>query len=116
MSEKTNMRRSQSKVHAGRHAVRRLTPPGVLAAVVLAFTAVACNPDHILKVDDPDVAQPSQLSGKESLPTQLAGALGDFQVAYSGTGNGPEGLVNIGGLLTDEFEFTESFPTRIVVD
>jgi hypothetical protein len=88
----------------------------IMAGTVLTLSLTACNPDRVLDVDDPDVALPAQLSGKATLATQLAGAIGDFQVSFSGSGNGSEGLVNFGALFTDEFFFTESFPTRIVVD
>lgn len=83
------------------------------AAVLLS----ACSVDKVLQVPDPDVARPSDISGKAGLPTLLAGAVGDFQVAFSGTGSGgDEGLVNMTGLFTDEFFFTETFPTRVQVD
>lgn len=91
-------------------------PLGALAgAAVLAATLGACSVNDVLNVQDPDVARPQQLEGKEFLPTQLAAAIGDFQVGFSGSG-GSEGLVNMTGLFTDEFSFTETFPTRIVVD
>jgi SusD family len=86
--------------------------------VILAASALlsACSVDKVLQVPDPDVALPSELTGKAALPTILATAVGDFQVAFAGTGTGPEGLVNMTGLFTDEFSFTETFPTRVQVD
>ena len=79
--------------------------PLVLAA--LAVILGACTVDKVLQVPDPDVARPTDLSGKQGLPTLLASAIGDFQVAFSGTGGntGLEGLTNITGLFTDEFFF-----------
>jgi len=87
-----------------------LTSVGTLVA--------ACSVDNVLKVPDPDVSRPPDVSGVAGLPTLLAGAVGDFQVAFAGTGGntGIEGLVNMTGLFTDEFSFTESFPTRVQVD
>ena len=85
----------------------------ILAASVLLS---ACSVDKVLQVPDPDVATPSQLTTKAALPTVLAAAIGDFQEAFAGTGTGPEGLVNMTGLFTDEFSFTETFPTRVQVD
>lgn len=84
-----------------------------LVAVLLA----ACSVDKVLQVPDPDVSNPSAVTGKAGLRTLLAAATGDFQVAFSGTGTGgDEGLVNMTGLFTDEFFFTETYPTRVQVD
>jgi hypothetical protein len=95
-----------------RTGARRVT----FAAAALLLSA--CSVDKVLQVPDPDVSSPSVLTGKASLPILLAGAVGDFQVAFAGTGGntGLEGLVNMTGLFTDEFSFTETFPTRVQVD
>jgi hypothetical protein len=97
---------------AKRAATRRIT----LVAATLALSA--CSVDKVLQVPDPDVSKPIDITGPASLPTLLAAAVGDFQVAFSGTGVGgtQEGLVNMTGLFTDEFAFTETFPTRVQVD
>lgn len=87
----------------------RAATGGILCALVLA----GCN--NLLKVKDPDVASPGTVAGADKLNTQLAGLLGDFDVGYDGASNS-EGLVNLTGLMTDEFSFTETFPTRIVID
>ena len=87
-----------------------------IAASLCVLALAACT-DRLLSVKDPDVANPGTLTGADKLPTQLASAIGDFQVGFSGDGSGGnEGVVNMMGLMTDEFDFTESFPTRIVVD
>ena len=88
----------------------------VLAAAALLLSA--CSIDKVLKVPDPDVSRPTDLTGKAALPTLRAAAIGDFQVAFAGSGGatGLEGLVNMTGLFTDEFSFTETFPTRVQVD
>jgi hypothetical protein len=91
----------------------RLRP--AVGALVCALAIAACSTDRLLRVDDPDVANPATVAGKDKLPTQLAGLIGDFQVGVDGS-SGSEGLVNLTGLLTDEFSFTETFPTRIVID
>ncbi len=85
--------------------------------VGMIVAASACNFGDLLDVDDPDVATPGSLTGEDALPVLLAGAFGDFQLAYSGDNAGvTEGLVNLGGLLADEFEIAESFPTRVPID
>lgn len=88
----------------------------VLAVGIVAATA-ACSLDDLLSVEDPDVATPGSLTGEDALPVLLAGALGDFQLAFSGDNAGvTEGLINLGGLLADEFAIAESFPTRVPID
>jgi len=87
----------------------------ILAASALLLSA--CSVDKVLRVPDQDVSHPTDITGKAGLPTLLAAAIGDFQVAFAGTGSGTdEGLVNMTGLFTDEFSFTETFPTRVEVD
>src|SRR3954470_21981375 len=88
------------------------------AFAIAAMLVSACSVDKVLQVPDPDVSRPTDVSGVAGLPTLLAAAVGDFQVAFAGTGGntGLEGLVNMTGLFTDEFFFTETFPTRVQVD
>ena len=90
----------------------------LIGTVALAGTLAACDSEEILRVQDPDVVRPVNVSDSSALPLLLAGALSDFQVAYNG-GNGAlatEGQVNFVGLFTDEFIQTESFPTRTEVE
>jgi starch-binding outer membrane protein, SusD/RagB family len=86
------------------------------AALALAGLAAisACN----LDVVTPDVVPPSATSGASALPTLLAGAVGDFAVAYAGVNNGNngEGIVLNSGLFTDEFTSADYFSTHIEVD
>lgn len=86
-----------------------------LAAVVCVAALTACS-DSLLQVKDPDTARPAQVSGADQLTTQLNSTIGNFQVGFDGDANGDEGIVNMIGLMTDEFNFAETFPTRIVVD
>jgi hypothetical protein len=87
-------------------------------AALLALPLAACNPNDLLDVPDPDVARPGAVSGPAGLPALLNSTRGAFQVGFSGTGGTTalEGLVNMTGLFTDEFSFTETFPTRVVID
>ncbi|MDQ6829929.1 MAG: hypothetical protein M3081_13805 [Gemmatimonadota bacterium] len=87
-----------------------------VVGVAMLLGAAACSTDKILKVNDPDVSNPAAFGGKAGLPALLGAAIGDFQVGFSGTGVGNEGLVNLTGLLSDEFFFTETFPTRVEID
>ena len=83
------------------------------AAVLLATTA--CSIDDIVKTKDPDIVTPDQLIGKSSLPNGLAAAIGDFQLAFSGSST-LEGQILYAGLLADEFYITDTFGTRIEMD
>jgi hypothetical protein len=89
----------------------------LLGALALGM---ACSPDNLLDVDDIDVLDPSTLNSKEALPTLLAGSLSAFQIAFSGAGDlsngGHEGMVNMSGLLSDEYIHAETFPDRQGVD
>lgn len=91
----------------------------VVAAGV--FLISACNTDQFLKATDPDNTPPGALKGASSLPGFRASAIGDFGLAFDGNalnpdGNEYEGLVNMTGLLTDELQNSETFPTRTEVD
>jgi hypothetical protein len=89
------------------------TVRGVGKAVVLASFLVACNVDTLLDVPDPDVATPESVLSKAALPAVLAGAIGDFMVAYNSNG---DGQISMAGLFTDELIWAETFPTRFEVD
>ena len=92
-----------------------------LAIAAGALFVTACNTDSLLKANDPDNTPPGSLSGPSSLPGYLASAISDFGRAFDGNalnpdGNEYEGLVNMAGLLTDELQNSETFPTRTEVD
>ena len=87
----------------------------VAAALVSAAGLAACNQDKLLTVPTPDIVLPSNISGPSALPAAYAAAIGDFQVAFSGS-SGSEGQVIFSGLLSDELLDAETFPTRLEVD
>jgi hypothetical protein len=101
-----------------RFHISRARRTGAAALVVLG--ALACNPDRLLNVRDIDVLDPGTLNTKAALPTLLAGTLSAFQIAYSGAADqsngGHEGMVNLSGLLADEYIHAETFPDRQGVD
>jgi hypothetical protein len=105
------------------HTNRSTSPGWRIWLVIAVGTALlsACNVDHFLRADDPDNTPPGVLTGPSSLPGYRSNAIGDFGVAFDGNANNPdgfeyEGLVNMSGLLTDELQNTETFPTRTEVD
>jgi hypothetical protein len=103
-----------------RSDVRRRSTALLIAAI---GTLAACNQDKLLTVPTPDVVLPKDLTGSTVLPNAYAAAIGDFQVAYAGSGGNvtgtfgsTEGLVIMSGLLSDELLDAETFPTRLEVD
>lgn len=68
-----------------------------------------------LAVEDPDIAQPADLTGQAGLEARRLGAFGDFAVAYSGSSD-DAGQVLYSGALVDEFIITGTFPTRTQID
>lgn len=87
----------------------------LMLAATLALGAAACDSQEILDVPDPDVATPESVQDKAALGAVLAGAIGDFGVAYSGS-SGTDSQVSLSALFTDEFQWAETFPTRQEVD
>lgn len=82
------------------------------ATTVVGLTAEACSVDRVLTVQDVDVATPESLQGTAGLPVLYAGGLSEFMVALTGTDHS----ITMPGLLTDELQDIDTFPTRIEVD
>jgi hypothetical protein len=93
---------------------RLITRMSIGAASVLALSLAACNTTDMVKVDDPDVPGTASLNGVTGLPVLLAGAVGDFKLAYQGTGAGtsPGGQIVASGLLGDEIGSADTYPAR----
>ncbi|MDB4947653.1 MAG: RagB/SusD protein [Gemmatimonadetes bacterium] len=102
---------------AGRIARRGLP----VAVVALLLPLGACNVDKILRIEDPDVATPASVNDTTALPAVYGGAVGDFELAYAGSGStggggGGEGQILLSGLLGDEFYSADTFDTRSEID
>lgn len=101
---------NQSKVAPeARSFAARTAAIGVLVA---SLALGACSIDEVLDVPDPDVATPGSLTGVAALPVLRTGAIGDFARGFQGGGDSEDGIVQNGGLLGDELEWAETFPTR----
>ncbi len=88
-----------------------------ISAGLILFSG-ACN---LLDVTNPDVVPASNLSDPNALPTIRAGAIGDFDLAYGGSGASgssgtAEGQILATGMLGDELINTETFPDRVQED
>lgn len=93
-----------------------LLPRLGLALGLLALPLAGCDTDDILDVEDPDIADPGAFTDPTAVPSILAGALGDFHVAYLGNGGADEGQILLSGLLGDEWFHSGTFPTRSEID
>jgi hypothetical protein len=86
------------------------------AAILLAAAALAaCSGDSLTRVDLPDVTTAAAIGGKAGLPTLLAGAVGEFQVAFGGSGTN-EGQAVLSGLFTDELTNVSTFSQHREID
>jgi len=84
-------------------------PPlrAALTAALLALPAAAC--EGLLDVADEDVTKDEFLENETAIPALRAAVVGDFIPAY-------EQLMVHGGMLGDEYRFSETFPTRFQID
>ncbi len=101
-------------MHANRTAgARGRRPSGrrlpALAAVLAILTAGCDNP---LNTVDPDIIPPEDLEGPEAIPTIVQGAVGDFSLAFTGDAVPTIGVTMFGGLMSDEFIHSGTFPSR----
>jgi hypothetical protein len=87
----------------------------VIALVVAAGILAACSTESLTRVELPDVATAGAISGKDGLPTLLAGAVGEFQVAFGGSGN-TEGQAALSGLFTDELANVSTYSQHREID
>jgi hypothetical protein len=102
--------------------VRRLWRANLVRPVlaVALLGTLSCSADEIVEAETPDIVPPETLTGPEALPTIRGAAIGDFALAYGGSGadgsGGTEGVIMTSGLLGDEWINSETFPTRIEID
>ena len=96
-----------------RQAARAARTARAAAAVLLAAVLPACD----LDVKTPTIVLPESVTGAGALPTLLAGASGDFGIAFAGDDEqGEEGTILVGGLRGDEFLNRDTFEQRRDID
>jgi len=92
---------------------------GLVACVLVAATAMAaCNTDQVLKVTDPDIINPTDITTAAGADALRLGALYRFQVATTGTtgtNSGDTEFIN-SGVLTDEWRSSDTFLQRNQID
>jgi hypothetical protein len=84
----------------------------MVAALVLPLSA--CDLDDVLDVVDPDTVNDESTQNPDFVDVLIAGAIGDFTVAYSGDGG--DAFLSSIALITDEFFSTGTFGTRTATD
>lgn len=83
------------------------------ATVLFALSSQGC--DSLVDVTDPDIVTPESLNSEAGIATLRAGSLGDLAVAMSGSAAGhgaTAGLIVMSGLMSDEYDYSGTFPTR----
>ncbi len=85
-----------------------------VAVVALTVPLAACDLDELLEVTDPDTISDATTQEETFIDVLVTGAVGDFTVAYSGSGG--DSFLSTTSLLTDEFFSTGTFSTRTATD
>ena len=88
-----------------------------LATLAGVLALAGCDFDRVLDVDDPSTAQIEDIDDPENVPVFRAHAVGETQVAYAGRGGAQDNsFILMSGLLSDEYEASGTFTTRVEVD
>jgi hypothetical protein len=81
--------------------------------MLLAPLVAGCDTESVLEVDEPEFATPAALETPEGLTTLYNGAIGEFQIAFSASG---EQFLTVSSVFTDEMYTADSFATRLATD
>jgi hypothetical protein len=82
-------------------------------SILLILGTMSC--DSLFEVVDPDIVTTESLNSEAGIQTLKAGSLGDLSVAMSGSAAGhgaTAGLITMSGLMSDEYDYSGTFPTR----
>lgn len=91
---------------------RQLTMTLLLLAAWLV-PAGCTSKDEIVDVEDPDIVNPGDLQSPAGAVAAFVGGVGDFALAIVGDNGATEGQILVGGLMTDEYMHSGTFPTRL---
>jgi hypothetical protein len=91
---------------------RQLTTTLLLLAAWLV-PAGCTSLDEVVDVEDPDIVNPSDLESPAGAVAAFTGGVGDFSFAIVGDNGGTEGQILVGGLMSDEYMHSGTFPTRL---
>ncbi len=90
-------------------------PVRIAALAGLAAMASGCLND-IVKVTERDIIPPDAITTPAGATALYAGALREFGIAIAGDAGGIEGQILIGGMMSDEFFYSDTFSTRLDYD
>lgn len=102
---------ASTMLRALRSSVPRLSVR-TFAPVLAAMFAASCNTTELLQVTDPDIINPADITTAAGADAVRLGALARFNSATSGD----ESLLQLGGLLSDEWNNGDSFIARQEID
>jgi hypothetical protein len=102
---------SYTNAHAPHSWLRR-----TVIGTSIAVAAIACQPNDVLQVTDPDIINPSDVQSAAGASAVRIGAIGRLTSATSGGSGSSEGLFLLSGLLADEWINGDSFIARQEVD
>lgn len=78
--------------------------------ILLAFT-LGCG--DVLNLTDPDIIDPDNVNTPAGAVALHAGSVGEWSFAIVGDNGGQEGIILVGGLMSDEYMHSGTFPTRL---
>ena len=89
-----------------------------LAAVAITGLLIgACaSPDTILSIQDPDIINPADVQSPAGANAVRLGAIARLNAATTGAPAGGEGLIQLGGMLADEWRSGDTFIDRDEID
>ncbi len=88
---------------------------GLVAVAVAGLLVPLTACESVLEVTDPDTVNPGTLDDPAFIDVLVAGAIGDFAVAYSGPGLN-DVILSTTAAMTDEVFSTGTFSTRTATD
>src|SRR5688572_8060708 len=91
------------------------TLPRLAFAGVFALALAGCNTDELVAVEDPAQLLPDAAENPAAVPALVQGSVRQFEGGYSGLGL-DDAFISMGGVLTDEFAWGDSFTTRFAAD
>lgn len=92
---------------------RQFTTTLLLLAGAWLLPAGCNSIDSLVDVDDPDIVNPGDLQSPAGAVAAYTGGVGDFSLAIVGDNGGTEGQILVGGLMSDEYMHSGTFPTRL---
>ncbi len=88
--------------------------PGVprrAAALMVALAVLGCG--EVLDVQDPDIIDPNNVNTPAGAVALYSGSIGEWSFAIVGDAGVTEGQILVGGLMSDEYIHSGTFPTRL---